>query len=60
MNNLTDDPRTTTALAEMRDRLQRWMERTQDPMLTGDIPAPAGARVNDADGLSPSEAPRTL
>ena len=59
-NNLADDPSATTALAEMRDRLQRWMERTQDPLLTGDVVAPAGARVNDANGLSPRELPRTL
>lgn len=58
-NSLVDDSTATPALAEMRDRLQRWMERTQDPLLIGDVPPPAGARVNDADGLSPSEAPQT-
>ncbi len=58
-NNLVHDPTATAALEEMRDRLQRWMERTQDPLLRGDVPAPAGARVNDADGVSPSEAPQT-
>jgi len=39
----------------MRGRLDRWMERTDDPLLRGDVPAPSGAQVNDPLGLSPRE-----
>jgi hypothetical protein len=42
-------------LAEMRGRLDRWMTRTSDPLLKGPVPAPAGAKVNPADGTSPQE-----
>lgn len=54
-NNLVADPAMALILDDMRDRLGRWMERTNDPLLRGAIPAPPGARVNDPDGLSPSE-----
>lgn len=54
-NNLADDPEKASVLEEMRQRLQDWMERTDDPLLRGDVPTPQGARVNDPDGLSPKE-----
>ncbi|MGQ9697183.1 MAG: sulfatase/phosphatase domain-containing protein [Armatimonadota bacterium] len=53
--NLAGDPGFAGVLAEMRSRLQRWMERTQDPLLLGHVPAPSGAEVNDPDGVSPQE-----
>jgi len=34
------------------------MERTDDPLLRGPVPAPPGAVVNDVDGLSPNEPTR--
>ncbi len=43
-------------LDEMRGRLERWMRATDDPLLSGPVPAPSGAQVNDPDGLSPREA----
>lgn len=58
--NLASDPAAAPVLIEMRERLQRWMERTNDPLLDGDIPAPAGARVNDPDGLSANETPMVV
>ncbi len=32
-------------LSEMRERLERWMRKTDDPLLNGPIPAPPGARI---------------
>ena len=54
-HNLAADPAYTDALEDMRARLDRWMHDTDDPLLHGNVPAPAGARVNDPDGLSPRE-----
>ncbi|MBC7234945.1 MAG: sulfatase [Chloroflexi bacterium] len=59
-NNLAADPALTGVLADMRGRLQRWMERTDDPLLkTRAVPAPSGAEINDPDGLSPREPTHT-
>jgi arylsulfatase A-like enzyme len=55
--NCADDPECSKALEEMRQRLQNWMESTDDPLLKGPVPAPSGAKVNDPDGLSPRETP---
>ncbi len=41
-------------LEEMRDRLERWMERTKDPLLAGPVKAPSGAKYNSQDDISPS------
>ena len=42
----------------MRARLDAWMQRTDDPLLDGEpVPAPAGAVMNDPDGVSPREQP---
>jgi len=57
-HNLADDPAMAPILAEMRSRLDQWMQRTKDPLLGGPVPAPPGARVNDPDGLSPREPTR--
>ena len=54
-DNLVNDARCRRALAEMRDRLDRWMRKTEDPLLNGAVPLPEGARANDADGVSPRE-----
>jgi N-sulfoglucosamine sulfohydrolase len=56
-HNLVADPRAEPVLAELRARLDAWMRETDDPLLAGRIPAPAGAVVNDANGLSPREQP---
>ena len=55
--NLAGHPPYRAVQAEMAARLQRWMQATDDPLLYGPVPAPKGARVNDPDGLSPSEPP---
>jgi arylsulfatase A-like enzyme len=59
-HNLADDPSMAEVLDEMRGRLDRWMHATGDPLLRGRVPAPAGAEVNDPDGMSPSEPTRTV
>jgi len=52
-NNLAAQPGKT--LDDMRSRLDRWMHRTNDPLLKGPVPAPPGAKVNPVDGTSPTE-----
>jgi N-sulfoglucosamine sulfohydrolase len=55
-HNLAEDPAMAAVLVDMRSRLERWMVRTDDPLLnTNNVPAPKGAKVNDPDGLSPKE-----
>ena len=39
-NNLRADPNSAPALREMQGRLDRWMARTNDPLLKGHVPAP--------------------
>jgi len=56
-HNLASDSGMAGVLADMREKLARWMRDTDDPLLRGPVPAPAGARANDPDGLSPREPP---
>lgn len=58
--NVAADAGHRAALEEMRGRLDRWMRRTNDPILKGPIAAPKGALANDPDGLSPNEPPKRL
>jgi hypothetical protein len=57
-HNLAQDPHYQDVLQDMRARLIRWMEATDDPLLVGPVPAPAGALVNDPDAVSPLEPTR--
>ncbi len=56
--NLASDAASASVLREMRGRLDSWMRRTGDPLLNGPVKAPAGAIVNDPNGLSPQEPTR--
>jgi arylsulfatase A-like enzyme len=58
--NRATDPSMSTVLADMRSRLSRWMQTTNDPLLAGSVPAAPGTQVNRVDGLSPSEPPETI
>jgi arylsulfatase A-like enzyme len=58
--NLAFDSAYENVLAEMRGRLNHWMERTDDPLRHGPVPAPHGAQVNDPNGLSPKEPTETV
>lgn len=51
--NLVNDPAYAGPLAEMRERLSLWMERTDDPLLRGPVPAPEGSYVDSADEIDP-------
>lgn len=53
-NNLAADPACASILLEMRQKLARWMEETEDPLLEGDIPLPPGGILTPADAYSPS------
>jgi arylsulfatase A-like enzyme len=55
-NSLAVCPEYAGILVEMRERLDRWMRATDDPLLDGYVRAPHDAQVNDPDGLSPRSA----
>jgi N-sulfoglucosamine sulfohydrolase len=57
--NLAGDEAHDDVLADLRERLGRWMAATDDPLLHGDPAPPHGAEINDPDQLSASE-PVTL
>jgi N-sulfoglucosamine sulfohydrolase len=54
-NNLLADARYGDVLADLRMRLQLWMEETHDPLLVGHVDPPAGVDINLPDQLSASD-----
>jgi arylsulfatase A-like enzyme len=54
-HNLAGSPDHADVIAALRDRLETWMQTTDDPLLAGFVPAPEGAEINDPAGVSPSE-----
>ena len=55
-NNVIHRPELAGVKADLIDKLDAWMEATQDPILaTGPIPAPSGSRVNPPDLRSPKD-----
>lgn len=55
-HNLASDPRMKAVLLDMRARLARWMQDTNDPLRQGKVvPPPDGAQINELDAVSPGE-----
>jgi N-sulfoglucosamine sulfohydrolase len=54
-DNLVGDPSRRAVLAEMRERLERWMRETEDPLLDGPVAPPEGAMINAQNQLSPED-----
>lgn len=54
-HNLAGEEAYADPLAQLRDRLTRWMQATDDPLLNGDVPLPDGARMNRRDAMSAGE-----
>jgi N-sulfoglucosamine sulfohydrolase len=46
-HNLAGDPAAGEALADLRARLDAWMQATDDPLLRGHVLPPPGAQVTD-------------
>ena len=44
--NLVDDTERAEVLTDMRQRLDRWMKETSDPLLEGPVAAPPGTEFN--------------
>ncbi len=57
-HNLAPQPASLGVLADMRQRLDAWMERTQDPLRQGAVLAPEGAWLNPHADLHPHERPK--
>ncbi len=55
--DLAGDAAHAHVLDDLRGRLDRWMEETDDPLRHGEVPAPPGAEYNTADQRSASETP---
>ena len=54
-NNLASEAAMAPILQEMQGRLDRWMKETNDPLLRGPVPIPAGCSVCHPDSLSVAE-----
>lgn len=52
-NNLTRSGVHADVLEEMRERLDKWMTRTDDPLLRGPIALPPGGRTTDPNAIHP-------
>jgi arylsulfatase A-like enzyme len=59
-NNLAADPAAQPILQDVRERLERWMVETKDPLLDGVVLAPPEAVVVDVDGISAKEEPKRI
>jgi arylsulfatase A-like enzyme len=55
MNNLAGRDEYQPVLKDMKKSLIKWMRKTGDPFLDGQIPKPDSAELNNVDGISPQE-----
>jgi len=53
--NLIHDPRCASVYSELSGRLDRWMKKTDDPLLAGRVPKPPGARINRLESIDPGD-----
>jgi N-sulfoglucosamine sulfohydrolase len=60
MRNLSEDPARAVIADELRERLARWMEASDDPLLDGPVPLPPGAWSNSPDQISAGEPARIV
>ncbi len=58
--NLIADDAMQAVASDLRNRLTRWMRKTNDPLLNGPVPPPSGAILNSPDALSWQEPPFTV
>jgi arylsulfatase A-like enzyme len=56
MSNLADRSDMQDVLADMRKRLDDWMQRTNDPILQGPVKVPSGGALTPQDAYSPADA----
>lgn len=56
--NLAMEARKKKMLAEMRERLDAWMQKTQDPLLDGPVPLISGGHVVDPNAITPKDLSR--
>ena len=59
VNNLARDSAHVDVRNDLAHRLTIWQESTNDPILSGAIPLPDGARVNPQDGSTAQSPPMT-
>lgn len=59
-HNLVNDSVVAAVFDDMRHRLDRWMDETEDPLLRGPIPPDPGAQLNDPASVSPPYALYTV
>jgi arylsulfatase A-like enzyme len=59
-DDLVTRPEFAEHLADLRGRLERWMQETDDPLLTGPVQPPPGALLNEQWQVSPNEPLRAL
>jgi arylsulfatase A-like enzyme len=59
-NNVAADPTRAEVVAELRERLEAWMQETDDPLLEGPIAPPEGAIVNEQWQVSPDDPVRIV
>ena len=57
VHNLAADPAYAAVREDMAQRLEQWLEKTNDPIRHGAIPLPAGAQCNTRESLHPGEGP---